>query len=177
MQFSVRPDRTPAAAPRTATARHISGGLQDLSNHASGGCLAYFTSHGSADGIVLGDAELSPNRMARIVDNSCGTRPTVVIVSACYSGVFVPALKAPNRIILTAAAAGRSSFGCGEADKYTFFDTCAMQWLKQAGDFPDFGKDMLACVKAREKKEKVDLPSNPQLFIGPQAANAIPRWK
>jgi hypothetical protein len=177
MQFSVRPDRYPAAAPRTATVRHISGGLWDLSNHASGGCLAYFTSHGSSDGIVLGDAELSPNQLARIVGNSCGTRPTVVIVSACYSGVFVPALKAPNRIVLTAAAANRSSFGCGEADKYTFFDTCTMYWLKRAGDFPHFGKDMLACVKAREKKEKIGPPSSPQLFVGAEGVNAIPRWK
>ena len=177
LQYSARPDRYPAAAPRTATARDISVGLRDLSNRARGGCLAYFTSHGSPHGIALGDAGLSPNRMARIVGNSCGMRPTVVIVSACYSGVFVPALKAPNRIVLTAAAANRSSFGCGEADKYTFFDTCTMRWLEQAGDFPDFGKDMLACVKAREKKEKIGPPSNPQLFIGAKAANAIPRWK
>lgn len=177
VQFSVRPKLYPAAAPRTATAQHISGGLRDLSNRARGGCLAYFTSHGSPDGIALGDAGLSPNQMARIIGNSCGTRPTVVIVSACYSGVFVPALKAPNRIVLTAAAVNRSSFGCGEADKYTFFDTCTMYWLKRAGDFPNFGKDMLACVKAREKKEKIGPPSNPQFFVGAETANAIPRWK
>ena len=177
VQFSARPDRYPAAAPRTATAQQISGGLWDLSNRARGGCLAYFTSHGSRAGILVGGARLSPNQMARIVGHSCGTRPTVVIVSACYSGVFVPALKAPNRIVLTAAAANRSSFGCGEADKYTFFDTCTMQWLKRAGDFPDFGKDMLACVKAREKKEKIGPPSNPQFFVGAEAANTIPQWK
>jgi hypothetical protein len=177
VQFSVRPKRYPAAALRTATAQHISGELWDLTNRTSAGCLAYFTSHGSPDGIVVGDAWLSPDQMARIVGNSCGTRPTVVIVSACYSGVFVPALKAPNRIVLTAAAADRSSFGCGETDKYTYFDSCAVRWLTKAGDFPDFGKDVIACIGAREKKEKVDLPSKPQLFVGAEAANAVPRWK
>lgn len=176
-QFSVRPERYPAAAPLAATAQYIAGGLWDLSNRTSGGCLAYFTSHGSPDGIALGDASLSPDQMAHIVGNSCGKRPTVVIVAACYSGVFVPALEAPNRIILTAAAADRPSFGCGETDKYTFFDTCAVQWLTKAGDFAAFGKDVIGCVEAREKKEKVDLPSKPQLFIGAYDANTFPRWK
>lgn len=177
MQFSVQPEHYPGAPPRTSTPQHVSGGLWDLSNRTSAGCLAYFTSHGSPDGIVMGDGELSPDQMARIVGNSCGARPTVVVVSACYSGVFVPALQAPNRIILTAAAADRSSFGCGESDRYTYFDTCVVQWLTRAGDFPDFGKDVIACVDAREKKEKVDLPSQPQLFVGALAANAVPRWR
>jgi len=101
----------------------------------------------------------------------------IIVVSACFSGVFLPALEAPNRIVLTAAAPDRTSFGCGAADKYTFFDTCALQWLTKAGDFADFGKDVIACVESREKKEKVDQPSNPQLFIGANAAGAMPRWK
>jgi len=176
-QFSVRPERYPAAGVQPSTPKDISNGLWDLSNRTSGGCLAYFTSHGSRDGIALGEATLSPVQMARIVDNSCGGRPTVVVVSACFSGVFVAALEGPDRIVLTAAAADRTSFGCGETDKYTYFDACTMQWLKRAGDFPDFGKDMLACITAREKKEKVDLPSDPQFVVGANAPGEIPRWK
>ena len=177
LQFSTRPERYPVAAPRASTAQFVSGGLWDLSNRTSAGCMAYFTSHGSGDGLVLGDATLSPRQMALMIDNSCGDRPTVVIVSACFSGVFLPALEAPNRIVLTAAASDRTSFGCGAADKYTFFDACALQWLTRAGDFTAFGKDVIACVEAREKKEKVDLPSNPQLFIGANASGAMPKWK
>lgn len=177
VQFSVRPERYAAVGARASTAQSISGGLWDLSNRTNAGCLAYFTSHGSPDGIVMGEAIFSPEQMARIVDNSCGGRPTVVVVSACFSGVFVPALEAPDRVVITAAASDRTSFGCGETDKYTFFDTCAVQWLTKSGDFTDFAKDMLACVETREKKEKVDLPSEPQLFVGPKAAGAIPRWR
>jgi len=176
LQFSTRPERYPVAAPRASTAQLISDGLWDLSNRTSAGCLAYFTSHGSGDGIVLGDATLAPRQMALMIDNACGDRPTVVVVSACFSGVFLPALQAPNRIVLTAAAADRPSFGCGAADKYTFFDSCTLQWLTKAGNFADFGKDVIACVRAREKKEKVDLPSNPQLFISTNAG-AMPKWK
>ena len=175
LQFSAQSDRYPVVT-REATPQHIAGGLWDLSSRTTSGCFAYFTSHGSSDGIVLGDHVLSPDRMAKIVDNACGGRPTVVVVSSCFSGVFVPALKAPERIVITAAAPDRTSFGCGETDKYTYFDTCALQWLAKSGDFPDFAKNVTACVATREKKENVDLPSEPQVFVG-QLAGAIPRWK
>lgn len=175
LQFSAQSDRYPIVT-RAATPQYIAGGLWDLSSRTTSGCFAYFTSHGSSDGIVLGDGVLSPDRMAEMVDNACGNRPTVVVVSACFSGVFVPALKAPQRIVITAAAPDRASFGCGESDKYTYFDSCAMQWLAKSGDFPDFASDVKDCVARREKKEKVDLPSEPQVFVG-QLAGAIPRWK
>ncbi len=177
LQFSVRPGRYPDADPQPSTPRQISDGLWDLSNQAGGGCLAYFTSHGSGDGIVLGDGELSPRQMANIVDNACGQRPAVVIVSACFSGIFVPALEAPNRIVLTAAAADRASFGCGQLDKYTYFDACAVRWLDKAGDFRDFGTDVIACVDARERKDKVGPPSDPQFYIGAHRPGTFPRWK
>jgi hypothetical protein len=175
LQFSVRPERYPGDAPHASTPKEIADGLWDLSNRADGGCLAYFTSHGSPDGIVLGDQLLSPRQMAGIIDNACGGRPSVVIVSACFSGVFVPALQAPERIVLTAAAHDRTSFGCGEADRYNFFDTCALQWLLPAGNFPDFAKDVIACIRTREKKERMKPPSRPQLAVG-AAADAIPHW-
>jgi hypothetical protein len=177
LQFSVRPERDHAHAPRPSHAQLILSGLSGLAKRARAGCLAYFTSHGSEDGIAMGKGVLSPRGMARILDKSCGERPAVVIVSACFSGVFLPALARPNRMVLTAAAYDRPSFGCGEADKYTFFDTCAVQWLPKAGDFPRFAKDVIACIKAREKKENVDLPSNPQLYIDPHATGIFPRWK
>ena len=176
LQFSAQPDRY-VGSTRATTRQFVASGLWDLSNRTNGGCLAYFTSHGSQDGIVLGDETLSLHQAEMIVDNACAGRPSVVIVSACFSGVFVPSLESPDRIVLTAAASDRTSFGCGESDKYTFFDTCALQWLRRSGSFPEFGKDMIACVAEREKKEDVGLPSEPQLFIGANAAASIPRWK
>ena len=177
LEFSVRPQRDPGHAAEPSTAQAISAGLDDVARRATGGCLVYFTSHGSPDGIVLGRGELSPKRMARMVDGACGARPTVVVVAACYSGVFVPALRGPNRIVVTAAAADRPSFGCGEEDKYTFFDTCAVKWLPKAGDFPDFAKDAIDCVHRREKQERVDIASRPQLSLDLRTAASFPHWR
>jgi Peptidase C13 family len=176
-QFSDRPQKYPDGHPARSTPRRIASGLAEVAGRARGGCLAYLTSHGDDKGIGIGDYLLSPKRFERMIDTACRGRPAVVIVSACYSGVFVPKLKAPDRIVITAAAADRSSFGCGEADKYTYFDTCAVETLPKAGDFATFGRKMIACVSAREKKEDVDEPSNPQLFVGAKATALIPRWK
>ena len=52
----------------------------------------------------------------------CQARPTVVVISACYSGIFVDGLAAPNRMIMTAARRDRSSFGCSEDATYPYFD-------------------------------------------------------
>ena len=176
-QFSMRPDRYPEANPGHSDPRTISMALWDLSNRANGGCLAYFTSHGSPDGIAMNDEIFPPEKMAKVISNACGARPTVVIVSACYSGVFVPALAAPNRFILTAARSDRTSFGCGETDRYTFFDSCVMQSLKASGDFIDLARDVQTCVATREKKERVDYPSEPQLFVGASVVKELPHWK
>lgn len=176
-QFSVRPQNYPNQAPRQSDAQTIATSLWDLSNRTGAGCLAYFTSHGTPEGFVLNDSVLPPAKMNQMIGNACGDRPTVVIVSSCYSGQFVPALAAPNRMIFTAARPDRTSFGCGESDRYTFFDTCVLQYLNNAGDFPDLAKDVMGCVSARERKDKIAYPSEPQLSIGAEVAAALPRWR
>ncbi|HWA92556.1 MAG TPA: C13 family peptidase [Rhizomicrobium sp.] len=177
VQFSVRPERYPTQAPKASDAQTIATSLWDLSNRTNSGCLVYFTSHGTPDGFLLNDGILVPRTMTRMITNACGDRPTVVVVSSCYSGQFVPALAASNRMILTAARRDRTSFGCGEADRYTFFDTCVLEYLTNAGDFPDLAKDVVACVSAREKKEHFAPPSEPQLSLGADVATTLPRWK
>jgi hypothetical protein len=177
MQFSLRPERYAAQQPRKSDPQTIATTLWDLSNGTSGGCFAYFTSHGSPAGFVVGEELLAPDKMNQIVTNACGDRPTVVFVSSCYSGVFVPALAAPNRLIMSAARPDRTSFGCGESNRYTFFDACFLENFKGAGDFPDLAKDVDACVSAREKKENVQYPSQPQISIGANVAAQLPRWK
>jgi hypothetical protein len=176
LQYSSWPQNDAGGKPQPALKQRVWDGLLTYADRAKGGCFVYFTSHGSDEGIVLGDGDLSPSELASMLVNTCRNRPTVVVVSACYSGVFVPALKAPDRIVLTAAAADRSSFGCGEADRYTYFDTCAVEWLPKSGDFTAFARRTIACVRAREKKEQVDLPSHPQLAVG-TGADSFPRWR
>jgi hypothetical protein len=176
-QFSVRPDNYPQEHAGASDAHTIATALWDLSNRTSAGCLVYFTSHGSPDGLVLGDTTYAPGSLSQMLDNTCSDRPTVVIISACFSGVFVPALQAPNRMILTAARPDRTSFGCGQADRYPYFDQCVLETLPASSDFPDFGRAVQACVAAREKKERVAPPSEPQLWVGATAATSLPRWR
>jgi peptidase C13-like protein len=177
VQFSVQPEHFPDQRVEPSDPHLVASRLWDLSNRTSAGCFVYFTSHGSPDGIVMGDHIFSPDQMKQIVGNACGDRPTVVVVSACFSGVFVPALRAPDRLILTAARPDRTSFGCGESDRYTFFDSCFLQSLPNNGDFPDLAHAVQVCVAQRERKEQVDYPSEPQLAIGQQAARDLPKWK
>lgn len=177
VQFSVRPERYPADQPRPSNGQTISTALWDLSNRTSGGCFAYFTSHGNTDGVEVGEVLISPTKMNQMIGNACGDRPTVIVISACFSGVFIKPLSAPNRLVLTAARPDRTSFGCGEQFKYTFFDDCVLQNLPSAGSFPDLAKNAATCVAAKERKDKVIPASEPQLSIGSDVAALLPRWK
>ena len=163
--------------PRHSDPQTVSTSLWDLSNRTSDGCFAYFTSHGNTDGIEIDNAMFSPKQMNQMITNACGDRPTVVVVSACFSGVFIPVLQAPNRFVMTAARPDRTSFGCGEQERYTFFDNCVVQNFLGAGDFPDLATKVKACVAAREKQDAIKYPSEPQLSIGPAVASQLPRWK
>jgi hypothetical protein len=49
-----------------------------------------------------------------------GVRHKVVVISACYSGVFIPPLANPNVLVITAADADHPSFGCRDKAKWTF---------------------------------------------------------
>ena len=169
-QFSVKPE---SALARKATAKGIYETLSAQSALAPG-CMVYLTSHGDPQGVLVGDLILPPSILGLMIDRSCGAKPTVVVVSACFSGVFVPALAKPNRMILTAARPDRTSFGCGEADTYPYFDDCFLQVLKDAAHFAALAPGVQACVAARETREGVRLPSEPQLWIGPQLRPLLP---
>ena len=171
-QFSVQTGRP--AGVMVSDPQSIIGQLGRATDAAKDGCLVYFTSHGSPDGIVLGDRLLTPAGMAAIIDEACGERRAVVVVAACFSGVFIPPLSGRNRMVLTAARPDRASFGCGEEDRYTFFDTCMLQQLPLAKNFAVLGPAVQACVAKRERDLGAEPPSEPQLWIGPAIGPDLP---
>jgi len=201
-QFSARPApgaATPPAHPGRKPARHaatvqptpvadagppplkadgetIYNELVRLTRQAPDGCLIYFTSHGNPDGVQIGDRILPPPSLGGMVDQACGGRPTVAIISACFSGVFVPALDGPNRMVLTAARPDRASFGCGQSDRYTYFDGCVLQSLGQIHDFAALGPAATACVSRREIETKARPASEPQTKIGGELALVLPLY-
>lgn len=173
-EFSVQPAHRPEGSPSLSQVDRIFGQLDALARTAPGGCLVYLTSHGSPRGVLIGGAILPPARLAALVNEACGARPTAVILSACFSGSSLPALRGPNRFILTAARRDRSSFGCSESDKYPYFDACMIEALPVAKAFPDLADRVRACVAKREDDEGLRPRSEPQLFIGPDFQRDAP---
>lgn len=175
-QFSVRPELYTDTTPAKSEAQGVYTTLQDLTAKTRGGCLAYFTSHGAPQGMVMDERVLAPGVLAQILDRTCGARPTVVVISACFSGVFVPALASNNRMVLTAARPDRSSFGCGESDKYPYFDECFLQSIEGARDFPGLASTVQGCVRDREQKEGMKPPSEPQVWVGAGLKPLLPLY-
>ncbi|MGA0607509.1 C13 family peptidase [Phenylobacterium sp. VNQ135] len=173
-QFSTRPERYRDAAPGKAELEQIYAAMEDLAPRAAGGCLFYITTHGTPQGAVVDKRILPPGVLGAMLDRTCGARPTVVVISACFSGVFVPQLSGPNRMVLTAARRDRTSFGCGEADKYPYFDDCFLSAIGQTRDFQALATATRECVRRREIAEKVEPPSEPQVFVGAALRPILP---
>jgi len=167
---SLRPD-----APSPVSAASAIDAMAGVTSASTRGCLLYFTSHGSDEGMVFGpDRTLTPTAMATLVRQLCQTRPTVVVISACYSGIFLDALSGPNRMVMTAARRDRSSFGCSEDATYPYFDGCVIEGLKTASDFIALANAARACVKRREESEGLSPGSEPQVSIGANMQLLLP---
>ena len=88
--------------------------------------VLFLTSHGSADfkfSLELWPIEfktLDPATLRAILDES-GIKNRVVVISACYSGGFVEKLRDDRTLVITAAAAGKNSFGCDNMAEWTYF--------------------------------------------------------
>lgn len=165
-QYSVRPERYKDTHPGKTELNGIYTDLTDLTARTQAGCLFYLSSHGAPSGAIIDDRILAPGVLDAILTKTCGARPTVVVISACFSGVYVPTLARNNRMVLTAARPDRTYFGCGEEDKYPYFDDCFLQSMKGAHDFPGLGRAVQACVARKENDTGAKPPSEPQLFVG-----------
>ena len=167
---------SPARGVGETSEASVAAGLGAATAAAKGGCLVYVTSHGSPEGVGFGRADtLSPQELDAMLDRSCERRPTVVIVSACYSGVYVGALAAPNRMIMTAARPDRTSFGCGENDRYPYFDACLLKAWPAASDFLGLGVATRGCVDRLEAAMKLQPASEPLLWAGAEIRPLLSR--
>ncbi|MBV8593585.1 MAG: peptidase C13 [Caulobacteraceae bacterium] len=165
-QLSLRPAQSAGAAAGPTSVPLVLDRLSALAARHPAGCLLYVTSHGSPDGLIVGDRLVPPPILAALVTRACGERPTAVILSACFSGQFVPALAGPRRFVMTAARADRSSFGCGEGDRYPFFDGCVIAALPLSGGFADLAVRVRRCVSSREDALGLSPHSEPQVYQG-----------
>ncbi|MGO4386400.1 C13 family peptidase [Microvirga sp. 2YAF29] len=127
------------------------------------------TSHGAPEGIgiVAGqDTQLMTPDDVKVLLNETKARHRILIVSACYSGVFANALADPRTLVITAAAADRPSFGCRDGATWTYFGDAFFNKAVRKEPRLDLAFETArSLVTQRERREGFD-PSNPQIAGG-----------
>ena len=170
----VGPSALPRGSPTTlaiALAR-----IAELMDPREDALILYTTSHGSPFGLYYNDADngfgaISPTRLRNMLD-ALGLRNRLLILSACYAGVFVPVLRSPTSAIVTAASAERTSFGCAADNDWTFFgDAMINRALRRPQPLAAAFVEAQGLVAAWEARIR-STPSYPQIDVGAQAA----RW-
>jgi hypothetical protein len=131
--------------------------------------VVIITSHGSQAGVAVQAGRrveiLSPADLAGML-NRAGVRRRVVIISACYSGVFVGPLANDDTMVITAADSDHTSFGCRDKVKWTYFgDAFFNTALRRAADLKSAFADARGLVGLREMHDGL-VPSNPQIAGG-----------
>lgn len=136
--------------------------------------ILYATSHGTAEtGLVYRDGEegyglISPKRLAKLL-GGLGIDRRMLLISACFSGVFVPELKSDSSIIVTAASDARASFGCSAANDWTYFgDALINTALRKSQGFDKAVSEALILINGWESERGL-LASEPQVFLGEKA--------
>jgi hypothetical protein len=156
----------------SATIQALAKSLRVAANHLDAEKDVLFlilTSHGSPHGLAIRAGRLTqtltPARLADMLAKT-GVRHKVVVISACYSGIFIPRLANPDVLVITAADANHSSFGCQDKAKWTYFgDAFFNVALRQPVSLKDAFLDARSLVRKRELREHFE-PSNPLMAGG-----------
>ncbi len=134
--------------------------------------LLLMTSHGDPNGFGLRlpsevVSDLTPQEVATVLEHE-GIKNRIVIVSACFSGTFVPPLANDTTIVLTAADAKNTSFGCAPERDWTYFgDALFRQSLRPGRDFQQAFDNARVLIQGWELMDGGARPSNPQAHFGP----------
>ena len=144
--------------------------------------VLFLTSHGSEDHRLFVGLDPLPLRQIRPKDlraalDDAGIQWRVVVVSSCYSGGFVEALRDPDTLVITAARADRTSFGCGGGSQITWFGKAFLtQALNQTTDF-ERGFE-LASRQVREwELAQGETASVPQMAGGWAIRQRLATWR
>ncbi len=145
-------------------------GVGKLMNKDRDILLLFMTSHGSPDGFALlmegvDRGTLRPDEVAGVLDDE-GIKNRIVIVSACYSGIFLKPLMSDDSIVLTASDENSTSFGCSNEREWTYFGDALFNRALRPGvtlqQAFDRAKVMIASLETEG-----NLPaSNPQAYFG-----------
>jgi hypothetical protein len=129
------------------------------------------TSHGSREGLAVTNGslpllQLGPTELRQALDEA-GIKWRVVIVSACYSGVFLEPLETDSTLIATASDSEHSSFGCADDRDLTYFGEAFFKdSIPTTPSLEAAFKKAADLIQRRETAEHLE-HSNPQLYVGP----------
>lgn len=135
--------------------------------------VLYTTSHGAPFGLYYNDGDagygvVGPVRLSALL-RELGIENRLLLISACYSGVFVGPLITPGTAIVTAASADRTSFGCKADNDWTFFgDAMINHALRKPQALAAATEDAKALITGWETGYNLT-PSQPQTYVGDKA--------
>jgi hypothetical protein len=142
----------------------------------------YFTSHGSKDfnfalaqdGLALKD--LSAKRMGEIV-RGLPIKHKVIVVSSCYAGGYLDAVKDDTSLVIVASSADKASFGCADAREMTYFGEAFFKdALANSSSFIEAFDRSRSIVRGREAKENVE-HSIPLIFKPNAIVGHLIKWR
>lgn len=144
--------------------------------------LLFLTTHGTEDHeLVLQlypvvDGRITPEQLRAALDDA-GIRRRVVVVSACYAGGFLPALRDPHTLAIAAARHDRTSFGCGSEASLTYFGRAwLVEGLNRGTDFIAAFEHATRAVARRERADAYP-PSLPQIAVGDEIREPLRAWQ
>lgn len=135
--------------------------------------VVYLTSHGASN-FQLAAANpplevdtLSPGEL-RVALDEAGIRHRVIAISACYSGGWVGPLGSDTTLVMTAADADHTSYGCGRFSELTYFGRALFgEELRKTHSFERAFEAAVPVIRQREEEaRKPDGFSNPQISVG-----------
>jgi hypothetical protein len=129
------------------------------------------SSHGSEDAVLSVANGSLPLEQLTDVDletalKESGIKRRIIVISACYAGAFIKPLQNKDTIVIAAAAADRTSFGCSDDRDMTYFgEAFYRDALPGAKTLQEAFESAKASIALREEKEH-ETPSEPQAFFG-----------
>ncbi|RMN31068.1 MORN repeat-containing protein [Pseudomonas coronafaciens pv. zizaniae] len=180
-QISLVNHRDHMADRPMATRETITRAVQTIAQRSGPEDLVfiYLTSHGTQDHELVLDqprlslADLPADALAAALA-PLKNRDKVVVISACYSGGFIPDLKDEHTLIMTASREDRVSFGCSEEADFTYFgDALFARALVETDDLQQAFNDAKTYVARRETEESFEA-SEPQIWA---PKGVLARWQ
>jgi hypothetical protein len=181
-QVTLFNDRTLIGKRPMATRTSIERALATIGERMNPGedvLVLYITSHGSDNHEIslenehIGLDDL-PARVLADMLSASGIRWRVIFISACYSGGFIEDLGNAYSLIVTAAAADRTSFGCADEAETTYFGRALLDSLTRSADPAQVFRLLSEAVAEREEEESLD-PSQHQFHLGPEMEKKLAR--